>query len=140
MVAFIISTVFLVASICLMVYNYLYTKNPSNNIDLRIKRYIVGGFEIFLFGTAVVSLSIFGSKNLDIDVKPAILVTSIIVAIIVYIAILILWNNVYNNIQKYFTKKANVKQGYRLKSISIYGLVYAFGILFYLLYVVVLFK
>lgn len=140
MVVFIINTVLLVSSIGLIVYDYLYTKNSKNNIDSRIKRFIFGGIEVLVFGTVLVALSIMGSKELDVEVDPIILILMIIIAVIVYVTLLLLWNKMFNNIQKHFSKRSVVQQKYKLKSISIYGLVYSFGILFYLIYLVVLFK
>lgn len=140
MVVFIINTVLLVSSIGLIVYDYLYTKNSKNNIDARIKRFIFGGIEILIIGTVLVALSIIGSKELDVEVEPIILIFMIVIAVIAYVVLLLLWNNMFKNIQKYFSKKSVSQQKYKLKSISIYGLVYSFGILFYLIYLVVIFK
>lgn len=139
MIIFIINTLLVLSSIAVLIYDYMYIKNSKNNIDSRIKRFIFGGIEVLLFGIALVTLSITGSRNLNVEVKPFILIIMILIAIIVYICLIILWNKMFAYFNKYFSKKSMINQKYKYKSISIYGLVYSFGILFYLIYIVVFF-
>lgn len=139
MVFFIINSIIVLISLCLLIYDYLYISNDSKNVELRIKRFIFGGIEILIAGILLVAFSIIGSKvnEMQINVETSLLLILILVSVIVYFGLIVLWNYFFKNFAKIFKKAVNTK--YRLKSISIYGLIYSFGIMFYLIYFITLF-
>ena len=139
MVFFIITSIIVLISLGLLVYDYLYIKNEAINIDLRIKRFIFGGIEILLAGILLVALPIIGSKvnEMQINIETYLLFILVLIAILVYLGLIFLWSMFFKYFEKYFKKVVNPK--YRFKSISIYGLIYSFGIMFYLIYTIIFF-
>lgn len=140
MVVFIINTIIIALSLLLIFYDYKYINNETNDLENKLKRYIFGGIELMLIGIVLVALSIFASKNIDIEVKPILLAIAILISVLIYINIIILWNRLYAVFLKKISKKTLNDFRYKFKSITIYGLVYSFGILFYILYAMSLFK
>lgn len=135
----IINTIILIFSILIINNNFHYVKNKNNKLEFRIKRYILTGILVLVFGSIIVALSLIGARKIEFNfqVGTLLLITSIFIAISTYILILYIWFKMFDFFGINNSKKSLF---YKLKSISIYGLVYSFGILFYLIYTFSLFK
>ena len=141
MVAFIINTIIILFSFALLTFDYFYIKNEAKDLENRIKRFVFGGIEVLLIGIAIIALTLLGAKipEIDIVIETYLLVIFVIISLGIYIGLLFLWNVLYKILQKQFFKK-QLPTKYRFKSISIYGLIYCFGILFYLIYSIQVFE
>ena len=140
MVVFIIASFIVLISLGLLVFDYLYIRNDSIVIESRIKRFIFGGIEILFVGIFLVALVIIGANvsNLEIRIEGYLIFILSVLAVIIYVGLIFIWSSLFRLLKKNFKK--NINPRHRLNSISIYGLIYSFGILFYLIYCVVFFK
>ncbi|MCK9470994.1 MAG: hypothetical protein WC006_03075 [Bacilli bacterium] len=139
MLVFIINTILLIFSFLLIGYNFVTVKNANKNIETRIKSFVIGGIQLLVIGIVLVALSIIGSRELIVDIDGSVIAILIVVCIIIYIFLLFVWNKMFKYLENYFYKKNSIARKFKLKSISIYGLVYCFGVLFSLLYMITYF-
>lgn len=139
MLVFIINTILLIFSFLLIGYNFVTVKNANKNIETRIKSFVIGGIQLLVIGIVLVALSIIGSRELIVDIDGSVIAILIVVCIIIYISLLFVWNKMFKYLENYFYKKNSIARKFKLKSISIYGLVYCFGVLFSLLYMITYF-
>lgn len=141
MTILILTSVTILFSIFLIGIDYSFIKNQSHCLEDRIKRYIFGGIELLMIGALIIILCLFGIKNVTIAVDTISLLLIILFSILIYIMIVLLWNKLFsffdNDLKKIERSKIDGKSFQKkYKSITIYGLVYAFGVMFYLLYVI----
>lgn len=141
MTILILTSVTILFSISLIGIDYSFIKNQSHCLEDRIKRYIFGGIELLMIGALIIILCLFGIKNVTIAVDTIPLLLIILFSIIIYIMLVLLWNKLFsffdNDLKKIEHSKIDGKSFQKkYKSITIYGLVYAFGVMFYLLYVI----
>lgn len=135
MIYFIIGTVIFIVSILSLLYTlktYL-----SNNIivEKQIKRFIYGGLEILILGILLVVTSMLGVGSLNMDLKTTYIILISVVAILVYISLVYLWYLLSNKIYRKISNKKDLKKGsFKYKGITVYALIYAFGLFFYLNY------
>ena len=140
MFIFISSTIILIASIFLISFNYIFMKKTASDLETKIKRYVFGGIEVMGIGAVLVALTMIGSRELDILNDGTLIIIAVLFALVTYITLLVLWREMFKTINSQISKKTINDFKYKFKSISIYGLVYSFGILFYIMYTVSFFK
>src|SRR5690554_637459 len=117
MVVFIINLVLFLFSIGLIAFNFKHVLNSNNDIESRIKRFVLGGIWLLLIGIILVATSLIGSKNLDISIKGYILIILILLIIFIYIGLLFIWGKMYNSLEMFFSKKGAITSKYKFKSI-----------------------
>lgn len=139
MVVFIINNIILLLSVFLLVYNYRFIKNDENDLEARITKYVAGSISLLLFGIILVATSLIASRKFDVDIDTFLLVIAIIIAVAVYVLLILVWNKMFSLFTQSTMKTLKKQYGYQFKSVTIYGLVYSFGILFHLLYSFILF-
>lgn len=142
MTVLILSSVTIFFSILLIGIDYSFIKNQSHSLEERIKRYIFGGIELLIIGAIIIILCLFGIKDVAIAVDTMPLLLIILFSISIYIMLVLLWNKLFSFFDQDLRKIERSKSvggtsfHKKYKSITIYGLVYAFGVMFYLLYVI----
>lgn len=139
MFAFILDTLLVLLSSYLIFRTYRFTKNEENDIEARIEKYIFGSIYLLGIGIFLAAISIIASRKLDTNIEPLWIAISSFIALLTYVFLIYLWNKMYSFIKTNLSKRIPMNHAFKLKSISIYGLVYSFGILFYLFYLIVLF-
>jgi len=133
----IVNLIILILSFIHIIRCYLFIKNDNNDLESRISKYTFGSITLLLYGTFIIITSLIGSIKYDVNIKTYLIILFCIFALLVYIFLIYLWNKMYSLIANKFEKKI-AKYNFKLKSITIYGLVYAFAILIYLMYFVVI--
>lgn len=140
MVIFILDTIIIILSLCMLMFDYLYIKSSKIDLNKKIKRYVFGAIELLIIGVVLVLLTIIGSREMIISLEFHLLLICIGLSILIYIGLILLWNRLFVIISSSIDKKNLKGSKYKFKSISIYGLVYCFGFLFYLIYGLIFFK